>query len=184
MRFTYLSALVALTIAAPAFAGTFHADVHGGWDHVSVSGYSKSGVAYGIAAGYDVDLGSKAFVGIEGSADDSSTKACASDVLVLGDRACVKAGRDLSVVGRIGYKLSDMHKIYALAGYANGRVKATYDDGTTSGSIASNGDGLRLGAGLQLGLGSHLYGKLEYRYTNYQSDFSRHQVLAGFGAAF
>jgi len=184
MRISYIAALVATTVAAPAFAGSFHADVHGGWDRVSIAGFNDDGVAYGVAAGYDFALGSKAFAGIEASADDSSTKECASDVLVLGDRTCVSAGRDLSVVARLGYKLDDRNKIYALAGYANGRVKASYDDGTGAVSASANGDGLRLGAGVQMGLGSNLYAKGEYRYTNYESDFSRHQVLFGFGVEF
>ena len=137
-----------------------------------------------MAAGYDFAVGEKTFVGVEASADDSSTKECATDVLVIGDRTCISTGRDLSVVARLGYKLSDMNKVYALAGYANGRIKVSYDDGTTSGSVGANGDGLRLGAGVQLGLGSNLYAKGEYRYTNYESDFSRHQVLVGFGLGF
>lgn len=184
MRISYLAALVAATVAAPACAGSFHADVHGGWDRVSVAGFNDDGVAYGVSAGYDFAIGSKAFLGLEASADDSSTQECETDVLVIGDRTCLSAGRDLSVVARLGYKLSDANKLYALAGYSNARIKLSYDDGTTSGSIGSNGDGLRLGAGVQMSLGSNLYAKGEYRYTNYESDFSRHQVLFGFGAEF
>jgi outer membrane immunogenic protein len=184
MRIYYLAAAFAATVAAPAFAGTFHAEVHGGWDRVSVSGFKDDGIAYGVAAGYDIALGEKAFIGVEGSVDDSSTKKCVSDVLVLGDRTCASAGRDLSAVARIGYKLNETSKIYALAGYANGRVKVSYNDGVSTSSAGANGDGVRLGAGLQMGLGSHLYAKGEYRYTNYESDFSRHQVLMGLGYEF
>lgn len=184
MRYIKLAVLAATTVTAPAFAGSFHADVHGGWDRITVLGAHDDGVAYGIAAGYDFDLGDKAFVGIEGSVDDSSTKECATDVLAIGDRACLSASRDLSAVARLGYKLTDSYKLYVLAGYANGRLKASYDDGTTTTSAGANGDGLRLGTGLQMGFGTNLFGKLEYRYTNYESDFSRHQVLAGFGIEF
>jgi outer membrane immunogenic protein len=132
MRIYYLAAAFAVTVAAPAFAGTFHAEVHGGWDRVSVSGFKDDGIAYGVAAGYDIPLGEKAFIGVEGSVDDSSTKKCVSDVLVLGDRTCASAGRDLSAVARIGYKLNETSKIYALAGYANGRVKLSYNDGLST----------------------------------------------------
>lgn len=184
MRISYIVALAATTIAAPAFAGSFHAQVQGGWDRVSVAGFNDDGVAYGVAAGYDFAVGEKAFLGVEASADDSSTKECATDVLVIGDRTCIGTGRDLSLVARLGYKLGEQNKIYALAGYANGRIRLSYDDGVTSGAIGSNGDGLRLGAGAQFGLGPNLYAKSEYRYTNYQSDFSRHQVLVGFGVEF
>ena len=63
-------------------------------------------------------------------------------------------------------------------------MKASYDDGLTKTSAGANGDGLRVGAGVQMGLGSNLYAKGEYRYTNYESDFSRHQVLFGLGFEF
>lgn len=82
MRISYLAALVATTVAAPAFAGSFHADVHGGWDRVSVSGFKDDGVAYGVAAGYDFAIGSKAFAGIEASADDSSATAKAISISI------------------------------------------------------------------------------------------------------
>lgn len=184
MRISYLAAVVAATIAAPAFAGSFHAEAHGGWDRVSIAGANDDGVAYGVAAGYDFALGKNAFAGIEASADDSSTKECATNVLAIGDRACISAGRDLSVVARLGYNVEERSKVYALAGYANGRVKASYDDGTGVVSGSADLDGLRLGLGVQLGMGSNLYAKAEYRYTNYESDFSRNQVLFGFGAEF
>lgn len=133
-----------------------------------------------MSAGYDVALGEQLFVGIEGSADASSAKKC---VGASGAFACIKAGRDLSAVARIGWKLSDMSRVYVLGGYANGRIKGTFDDGTTVTTIA-NGDGVRGGAGVELDFGSRLFGKLEYRYTNYQGDFSRNQVIVGFGVQF
>ena len=51
MRTFVISALSALTFASPAAAAGFHADIHGGWDNVSVAGGDDDGVAYGVALG-------------------------------------------------------------------------------------------------------------------------------------
>lgn len=177
MKKLYCAALAAATVvvpaalvSAPASAEGFHAEIHSGWDHVSVSGYKDDGIAYGVGLGYDLPLGDTAFIGIEGSADDANTKKCVSGL-------CVSTKRDLSAVARVGAKVGGNYKLYALAGYANGRVSAT-------GLGSANGDGFRAGAGVQAGFGSHLYGKLEYRYTNYEAGFTRNQVLAGLGVEF
>ena len=38
--------------------------------------------------------------------------------------------------------------------------------------------------GYQHGFAGNAYGKVEYRYSNYEADFSRHQVLVGVGLTF
>lgn len=168
MRYALIGAAAALAFAAPAFSQGLHADVHAGWDRVSAGGLSDSGIGYGIGLGYDMPIG-PAFVGIEGTADDSSAKKC-----IVG--GCVKASRDLGAVIRVGTDVAPGYKLYALGGYANGRV--------TYAGAGTNGDGYRLGAGLQASFASKLYGKVEYRYTNYEQGFSRNQVLAGLGVEF
>ncbi len=47
-----------------------------------------------------------------------------------------------------------------------------------------NLDGLRLGAGVQQGFGRNAYGKIEYRYSNYEAGIERHNVLVGVGLTF
>ncbi len=124
------------------------------------------------------------FIGIEGSADDSSTKECVSDLFVLGDKTCVKTGRDLAAVLRFGTNLSANSQLYVLGGYTNARIKASYDDGSTSYSDGENGDGFRLGAGFKQSFGQNLFAKAEYRYSNYEGDFSRHNALVALGLNF
>jgi len=104
--------------------------------------------------------------------------------MVAGDRACISAGRGLSAVARFGTKLDNKWKLYVLGGYANARIKVGYTLGTASGSASANGDGVRVGAGVEVPFGTNVYAKTEYRYTNYEGDFSRHQVLVGFGLTF
>lgn len=182
-KITLVAAAAAL--AAPAAANAqAYVQVQTGIDSVSVLGESDEGVAYGIAAGYELPVSETMFAGVEVSLDDSTTKECASDVLVLGDEACVKTGRDISAVVRLGAKLGETSKLYVLGGYTNARIKLTYDDGVTSDSLGENGDGFRLGAGYQHDFGGNLFGKIEYRYSNYESDFSRHNGVIALGMRF
>lgn len=177
-------AVLAVSAALPtaAHAGGY-IQVQTGIDSVSVADESDEGVAFGVAAGYDFPIGETMFVGIEGSVDDSTTKECVTDA-VFGDEACVKSGRDLSAVVRLGTNLSDASQLYVLGGYTNARIKATYDNGVVLEKDATNGDGLRLGAGYKHNFAENFFGKLEYRYSNYEGDFSRHNGLVAVGMNF
>jgi len=175
------AALIAMPAAANAQG---YAQIQTGFDSVSVLGESDEGIAYGGAIGYDFTVGGNWFIGVEGSIDDSSTKYCVSDVDVVGDRLCAKTGRDLSAVLRLGTNLGEKGQLYVLGGYTNARLKLTYTDGVDSESIGDNGDGFRLGAGYKQNFSGNLYGKIEYRYSNYESDFSRHNALVALGMNF
>ncbi|HEX9947758.1 MAG TPA: porin family protein [Allosphingosinicella sp.] len=192
---TYLYALASVAVlaaaAAPASAEGFRAEIHGGWDHVRADGPginnndSDSGIVYGIGAGYDFDIGKKMELGIDLSADLSTMEECRSSVIVANDRACLDAGRDLAAALRLGYKVSPNGTVYALAGYTNARFTFDY---TTPANVRTrdgrNLDGFRLGAGYQHMFGEKVYGKVEYRYSNYENDVSRHQALLGVGVKF
>lgn len=185
----YLAVLATATAfgvaATPASAEGFRAEIHGGWDHVSADDQGESGLSYGIGLGYDLPVGERATVGLDLSADLSSVDECETSVLLANDRACLDAGRDLAAAVRAGYKVSDQGTLYALAGYTNAQVKFAYTTpaGVTS-SDSANLDGFRLGAGYQHNFGEKLYGKVEYRYSNYEADVTRHQVLFGAGVKF
>ncbi len=180
-----LTSAVALLAATPAAAEGFRAEIHGGWDHTSADDEGDSGVLYGIGIGYDWDIGQRGFVGVEANLDDSTMKECETSVILANDEACLRAGRDISVGLRGGVKVSEAGKIYALAGYTNARYKFSYTTpaGVTT-SDSENLDGFRLGAGYQHDIGGNAYGKVEYRYSNYEADVSRHQVLLGVGVNF
>ncbi|HEX8571992.1 MAG TPA: porin family protein [Allosphingosinicella sp.] len=186
-----LASVAVLAAATPAAAEGFRAEIHGGWDHVRAddgavnSNDSDSGIVYGIGAGYDVAISPKVELGIDLSADLSSMEECEGSVIVPGDTACLDAGRDLAAAVRLGYKVSDRGTLYALAGYTNARFRFDYT--TPAGVTTRDGrnlDGFRLGAGYQHGFGEKLYGKVEYRYSNYEADVTRHQVLLGVGVNF
>ncbi|HEX6376732.1 MAG TPA: outer membrane beta-barrel protein [Allosphingosinicella sp.] len=185
---TYLYALASVAVlaaAAPASAEGFRAEVHGGWDQARADGDGDSGLVYGIGAGYDIALGEKAEIGLDLSADLSSMKECERSVILVNDEACLRAGRDLAAAVRVGYKVAPRGTLYALAGYTNARFRFDYTTpaGVTT-RVSDNLDGFRLGAGYQQGFGERMYGKVEYRYSNYESDITRHQVLLGAGVTF
>ena len=192
---TYLYALASVAVlaaaATPASAEGFRAEIHGGWDHVRAddgainSNDSDSGIVYGIGAGYDFRIAPKVELGIDLSADLSTMEECESSVLVANDKACLDAGRDLAAAVRLGYKVSPRGTIYALAGYTNARFRFDYT--TPAGVTTRDGrnlDGFRLGAGYQHDFGKRMYGKVEYRYSNYEADVTRHQALLGVGVKF
>lgn len=205
MRTLFTAALFAAsTLATPAFAqdaGTFTGfRVEGivGYDRFNIGGeddtddgidQSIDGVAYGVAAGYDFDLGS-VVAGVEGEFSDSSGEVDDDE-----DIFSVRAGRDLYVGGRLGFKASPRTLIYAKGGYTNTSIEADEEDGTgQTFELDSEIDGYRLGAGVEHKFGEKLYGKVEYRYSNYSSldlggtevdiDLDRHQVVAGVGVRF
>ena len=183
--FVLASVAAVAAAAAPAQAEGFRAEIHGGWDNVSAAGDSDSGIVYGIGLGYDVAVSDKVEVGLDLSADLSSMKECETSAIVANDEACIRARRDLAAAVRLGYKVSERGTLYALAGYTNARFRFDYT--TPAGVTTRDGrnlDGLRLGAGYQQGFGERTYGKIEYRYSNYENDVSRHQVLLGVGVNF
>ena len=144
------------------------------------------GARIGGAIGYDVALGDTFRIGAEADAG----------FLVSGDNRYaagtsnyhVTTGRDLGLSVRAGAKVGDRTFLYAKGGWANSqyRVRAVIGGATgpTSTDLRSNEDGWRIGAGVEHMVTDKIYAKAEYRYTNYGSDVSRHQLLAGVGYRF
>lgn len=176
MRNLALSALALASVATPALAqdGTFtgpRAEVVAGWDSASANDRGASGFTYGGGIGYDLQRGNAVF-GIEGEITGATT-----DRDVVG--GTIEAGRDLYAGVRAGVVAAPNTLVYVKGGYANGRVTLENAGNDYNRDL----DGFRLGAGVERSFGQ-FYGKVEYRYTNYAEDFSRHQVLAGLGVRF
>ncbi|MBO9574455.1 MAG: porin family protein [Sphingobium sp.] len=129
---------------------------------------SPGGFLYGVGLGYDLRAGG-AVIGAEAELSDST----ASRAVVGGD---VDAARDIYIGGRIGVPVGTNLLAYAKAGYTNARVNTP--------TFRENGDGVRVGGGLEYDLGNKLYVKAEYRYSNYEQDIERHQVVGGVGVRF
>ena len=185
MKKITIAALAAAAAVLPAAAhAQAYVQVETGLDAVDTNPGSDEGILYGVSAGYEFPLSNSVFAAVEAGLSDSNVKECARDVRVLGDKLCARTGRDISATLRLGTNLSENSKIYALGGYTNARIKATYDDGFDRYSDGVNLDGFRLGAGYQHNFGQNLFGKIEYRYSNYEQGFERHQGVVAVGAKF
>ena len=133
-KFAIAAAAATMLFAAPAFAqtsGEGRLEVRGG---IAWAGGADEAFA-GVAAGYDFDLGDKAFLGLEAGADK---------VLVSGSNVFFTGA------ARAGAKLGENGKLYVLGGY---------------GFVEGGGDGAFAGAGYQHKFGQKFYGKIEYRRT-------------------
>lgn len=200
MKNILITTAALIAISAPAYAqeasnfGGAKVGAVVGYDKVRLEvedeGGSKDGFLYGVTAGYDFDLGT-AIVGIEGEFSDSTTKERQSDVLVIGDEASLRTGRDLYIGARVGFPVNPVVMVYAKAGYTNARVKAAYDDGVDRFTGSDNLDGWRIGGGAEFSSGK-TFARVEYRYSEYDAneDFgvaiepSRHQVAVIGGVRF
>jgi len=162
---------------------------------------SIDGIMYGIAVGYDIDLG-----GIVVGADAELTDSSADVEFENGDFegfgfGNVSAGRDLYLGVRAGVKAAPDVLLYAKGGYTNAKFDIRSDDGTTEFNQDIDTDGYRLGAGAEYAMSANSFVKLEYRYSNYSKaeidfegdiadsvpfdvDLDRHQVVASYGFRF
>ncbi|MDE2596653.1 MAG: outer membrane beta-barrel protein [Sphingomonadales bacterium] len=153
MRLVVLSLAAALVSATPALANEGRVEARGGvyWSN----GYTQD--AYGVAAGYDFDLGENAFTGMEVSADkiaDTGTKVA------------------FGFTGRAGAKVGNGGKLFAAGGY------------TTEPCDLCRG-AWHAGAGYEQGFANNLYGKVEYRH--FFTDNNRpdsNAVMVGVGMKF
>lgn len=153
MRKVLLPLLASLAVASPALANEARVEARGG----VIWGQGDSEAVAGIAAGYDFDLGSNAFAGVEVSGDK-----------VLESNTRVAFG----FTGRAGAKISDAGKLYATGGYTT--KFARFGD-----------DSLHLGAGYQHAFGDKFYGKVEYRHYFFDHGVADPDaVVAGLGVRF
>jgi outer membrane immunogenic protein len=192
MRKIIVAALLAGGLATPAFAqdaapfSGLHVEGIVGYDTTDVEGEGSNGIVYGVGAGYDIQSGSMVF-GVDAEGSKSTVDECVASVTVTGDELCAELGRELSVGGRIGFVLGSNALLYARAGYTNARVNLAYDHPTNNALDLTEGenlDGVRVGGGIELAVGTNAFVRAEYRYSNYEQGFDRHQAVGGFGFRF
>lgn len=177
-----LTPIAAQDVGSKNFVGP-HVEADFGWEQVrfeaDTGGGNRDsqdfGLNYGAAAGYDVALGSKLVAGLEAALSYSTT-----DDRVEGSYG-YETGRDLAITGRLGARLGQNALLYGKLGYTNLAVR--YFDGVQDVDHRKL-DGLLVGLGAEWDLGSSMYLKEEYRYSNYENGVSRHQLLNGIGIRF
>jgi outer membrane immunogenic protein len=192
MRKYLIAVLLAGSVATPAFAqdaapfSGLRVEGIVGYDTTDIEDDNADGIVYGVGVGYDIQSGSVVF-GIDGEANESNIDQCFTGGIVANDELCAQAGREFYAGARIGAVLGSNALLYARAGYANARVELAYDHPTNNAlDMVSREelDGVRVGAGLEYAIGSNSFVKAEYRYSNYEQGFERHQAVAGFGFRF
>jgi len=154
---------------AKPFDGPYVAAM-GGWDRPRANvpigePVGKSGVLFGGVVGYDKNING-AVLGVEGEYSDSTTKKTLGNLIVPGDSARLKTGRDLYAGVRIGGEVVPGFMLYAKGGYTNAEFKGSYDNGVNLFSGKDKLEGYRLGAGVETNV-SGLLARLEYRYSSY-----------------
>ena len=224
MRKYILAALLLGSAAAPAFAqdatpftglrveglagygqlGTGE-DSDEGVDNDDQADETIEGAVFGVGVGYDFNLGTLV-AGVEGEFSESTGKQESDETINgINFNSRVETGRDLYVGGRLGFLATPSTLIYGKAGYTNTSIEARASGGGDSFELDSNVDGWRLGAGIEQLLGPNAYGKVEYRYSNYNNldfsddfdlgnfksqdfdtdiDLDRHQLVVGLGFRF
>lgn len=196
-----LVALALGAIATPALAqeqnaaaGGFYVGALAGYEGLDVESGDGSVTAdadsavYGIAAGYDLSLGS-AFVGIEGelSTSSGSTEFPSS---FGGAREGLDANGQYYLGARAGVALTPGIAAYGKIGYTALDTEAFTSAGSLD-ELEDNAGGLRFGGGVQIQLPGPLEGRIEYRRSRYKDvldsdfgDLTTDQVVAGVGLRF
>jgi outer membrane immunogenic protein len=165
---------------------------------------SIDGVAFGIGAGYDFDLGG-IVAGVEAEYTESSGEQESDESIDAPFSSRIETGRDIYVGGRVGFRVAPATLVYGKAGYTNTSIEGAFENEDDRFEFDSNVDGWRLGAGIEQLFGPNAYGKIEYRYSKYNNldfsddfdvdelegedistdiDLDRHQVVAGVGFRF
>jgi outer membrane immunogenic protein len=189
------AALLAGTIATPAFAqdaeaprGGFHVSGIVGYDAPDGDVDDASGLVYGVGAGYDFNIGRDVFVGPEVELSFSNVDECQAGIIRAGDLTCVESGRDIYVGARVGTRIGRNARVYIGGGYTNAAYEVSYDanlPGSTGDFISDDElDGFRLKGGAELDIGRNAFVRAEYRYSNYEGDFDRHQLVGAIGFRF
>jgi outer membrane immunogenic protein len=195
----FLLSAVAVPATAAEFSG-FRAELQGGWDNpqVTYDVYSAAGVyqgqyhqnhsgfMYGAEVGYDLPVSETIRLGVLASIG-GTTVSIDPEAQNLLYSTNANVGFNWNLAARAGFKVGDSTMLYGSVGYASTNIKyyvnnlvtpaLSFEDSRTYG-------GFLFAGGVEQALGESFYGRLEYRYSNYQSGVSRNQIVAGFGMRF
>ena len=156
-KILFVAAAAAALSATPAMAADFSGpriEVTAGADDVS-NGVDTTDITYGAALGYDIQL-NKLVIGVEATAANVLEKA------------------DFGAAARLGYVLNDNVLAFGRVGYTSLERPQT----------TIKAEGLTVGGGLEVNVAGPVYGKVEYRYTDFDGNLARHGGLVGIGLRF
>jgi opacity protein-like surface antigen len=204
IRMLTVAALLAATaVAVPATAAEFsgfRAEIQGGWDN-PVANHdiydasnnfqytyheSHSGFMYGGEVGYDFPVSEKIIIGALANVGGTTVK-LQPNLPTNFYSTNANVGVNWNIAARAGVKVADSTLLYTSLGYSNTEIH--YYTTNSNNSALSFEDSHRYGgflvaAGVEQAFAERFYGKLEYRYGDYQSGVSRNQIVAGVGMRF
>lgn len=193
MRFVILAAAAA-AVATPAMAEPFagpYAGVEVGVDNYEVKGsdvfvagdkadgVSGNGIVGGIYAGFDLPLSTSLFAGIEANASLSGAKASYEDTANATELR-IRAKETYGATVRVGAMVNDSTGLYARAGWANTKFKASLNGVSDS----DRDDALVLGAGVETRVGANASVRVEYNRADYSDFVKNNQIKAGLSYRF
>lgn len=212
MKSLPLACALALGVAAPAFAQDtaaeanftgFRVEGHLGYDRpnielnrfdfdptvVTSDEVEGDGLLYGVGVGYDFDFGG-VVAGVEAGIDWTTAEGKVEIFDETVDTG-IDFGRDIEIGARVGTRIGNNTLIYLKGAYTNFKVEFPASDEVDLADESSSNDfdGWRVGGGIEFALpidtlGTSTFAKVEYRYSDYEDDVSKHQLLAGFGFRF
>jgi outer membrane immunogenic protein len=141
---------------------------------------SRSGVDYGVFAGYDAAVGSNFIVGVEAGIGGGGKTLRGTPVTGLNVAVDPKWNYDISA--RAGVLASPNLLVYGRAGYGAERTRVSVTStipGVASESEKGWSDGLLLGGGVEYGLNEAASIRAEYRHRDMDGGYAADQVLAG-----
>lgn len=166
----FAAAIAAAAVSAPAIAQDAapftgpRAGVTAGYD----SFLDADGFAYGLTAGYDVEVTSGVTFGPEVSFGDTTTGNGGGEI-----------SRDLAASVRLGYVLNPQLLVFGKVGYANTRLE--FSNSNNGSSV----EGVRFGGGLEYAVNGNTYISAEYQRTEYEDNIGgRDAGVVGVGFRF
>ncbi len=168
-----------VSVREPLAMSGFRAELLGGYDD---DGYS-SGLLYGGRIGYDLAVGDRFLVGLDGELNDVDTHRTLSVAAQPPLRA--NDGPDLYLGGRVTFALSRQFRFYGGAGYTRLKQDLFIQTEVTPPPFGTFGvkrftfDGYRLSAGAQLLLGKRAFVAAEYRGSIYDGFGGHRDQLVG-----
>jgi outer membrane immunogenic protein len=169
-KILFVAAAVAALSVTPALAKDFtgpRAELTLGVDDVT-NGVDATDIVYGATVGYDLPLKNKLVVGVE---------ATAANVF---DKREV----DLGVAARLGYVLNEKVLAFGRVGYTNLERPQTKCTCTQKLLATKNAEGLTVGGGVEVVVAGPFYGRVEYRYTDFDGKLARQAGLLSAGMRF
>ncbi len=172
-------ALCAVPASAQVFDGPY-VGLQAGWNHDKVGNTpsdignldmqnSRDSFTGGVFAGYNYKVAPRVVLGVEAGFN------LGADDAIRNATAVIDPNYSFDVGARAGYLVNEKTMVYVRGGYENTRARIASVDGNGHDTF----DGWSIGGGAERALTSNISARLEYRYSDLNGSFDRHQALVG-----